>query len=300
MATVRVGFVGLGKMGRPMTRRLLAAGFPVTVYNRTRSVSEELAADGAKIADSPRAVAEASDVVLSCLATPAVVEALYLGTDGIVAGGRPGQVWVDHSTVSPSTNAKCAEAAASVGAVFLDAPVSGGPEGAAAGTLAIMVGGEQLAFDQLLPVFQAMGTNIRRCGPAGAGTAVKLVNQLLVGIHTAAAAEAVVLGVKAGADPQIILDLISTSYGASRMLSRNLPLQIARDWTPTTPVSVILKDLLLIHEFALGQGARLLLGGMSLELYKEAVQLGHGNKDMSAMCLPLETIADTEIRPKAE
>lgn len=300
MAMVTVGFVGLGKMGRPMTRRLLAAGFPVTVYNRTRSVSDELAAAGATVADSPRAVAEASDVVLTCLATPAVVEALFLGPDGIVAGGRAGQVWVDHSTVSPSTNAKCAEAAASVGASFLDAPVSGGPEGAAAGTLAIMVGGETSTVERILPVFQAMGTNIRRCGPAGAGTAVKLVNQLLVGIHTAAAAEAVVLGVKAGADPQIILDLISTSYGASRMLSRNLPLQIARDWTPTTPVSVILKDLLLIHEFAQDQGARLLLGSLSLELYKEAVQLGHGNMDMSAMCLPLERIAATEIRPKGE
>lgn len=300
MATVRVGFVGLGKMGRPMTRRLLAAGFPVTVYNRTRSVSDELAADGATVADSPRAATETADVVLTCLATPDVVEALYLGVDGIVAGGRPGQVWVDHSTVSPSTNVKCTEAAASVGAAFLDAPVSGGPEGAAAGTLAIMVGGDQSVFERMLPVFQAMGANVRLCGPAGAGTAVKLVNQLLVGIHTAAAAEAVVLGVKAGADPQIILDLISTSYGASRILSRNLPLQITRDWTPTTPVSVILKDLRLIHEFAEGQRVRLLLGSMSLELFKEAVQLGHGNMDMSAMCLPLERIADTEIRPKAE
>ena len=108
MAMVTVGFVGLGKMGRPMTRKLLAAGFPVTVYNRTRSVSDELAAAGATVADSPRAVAEASDVVLTCLATPAVVEALFLGPEGIAAGGRAGQVWVDHSTVSPSTNAKCA------------------------------------------------------------------------------------------------------------------------------------------------------------------------------------------------
>jgi 3-hydroxyisobutyrate dehydrogenase-like beta-hydroxyacid dehydrogenase len=300
MATVSVGFVGLGKMGRPMTRRLLAAGFAVTVYNRTHSIAEELAADGAQIAESPRAVAQASDVVLTCLATPDVVEALYLGDDGIVAGGKAGQVWVDHSTVSPSTNQKCATAAASVGATFLDAPVSGGPEGAAAGTLAIMVGGDAATFARMQPVFQAMGSNIRRCGPSGAGTAVKLVNQLLVGIHTAAAAEAVVLGVKAGADPQIILDLLSTSYGASRMLSRNVPLQIARDWTPTTPVSVILKDLRLIDEFAQAQGARLMLGTLSLELYKEAVQLGHGDKDMSAMCLPLEQIADTEIHPNAE
>jgi 3-hydroxyisobutyrate dehydrogenase/2-hydroxy-3-oxopropionate reductase len=298
MAAPTVGFIGLGKMGRPMTMRLLAAGFRVTVHNRSQGVVQELARAGAQPARSAREVSEAADIVLTCLPTPPVVEEIFLAEDGVAAGGKAGQIWVDHSTVSPSTNRRCAEAAAAVGATFLDAPVSGGPEGAAAGTLAIMVGGDDAAFDRARPVFEAMGQNIRRCGPSGAGTAVKLVNQLLVGIHTAAAAEAVVLGVKAGADPQIILDLISTSYGASRMLSRNLPLQIARDWTPTTPVSVILKDLLLIHEFARDQGARLLLGGMSLELFKEAVQLGHGNKDMSAMALPLEQIAQTEIHPK--
>lgn len=293
-----IGFIGLGKMGRPMTRRLLAAGYTVTVHNRSRTVVDELAAEGARPATSPREVAQASDIVLTCLPLPSSSEDVYLGEDGVVAGGRPGQVWVDHSTVSPSTNTKCLEAATRVGATFLDAPVSGGPEGAAAGTLAIMVGGEEEAFRRVLPVFQVLGNNVRRCGPSGAGTAVKLVNQLLTGIHTAAAAEAVVLGVKAGADPQIMLDLISTSYGSSRMLMRNLPLQIARNWEPTTPTSVILKDLLLIHEFALEQGARLLLGGISLELYKEAIRLGHGDKDMSALCLPLEQIAGAEIHPK--
>jgi 3-hydroxyisobutyrate dehydrogenase-like beta-hydroxyacid dehydrogenase len=298
MAAPTVGFIGLGKMGRPMTQRLLAAGFQVTVHNRSQGVVEELAREGARPARSAREVAQAADIVLTCLPTPPVVEDIFLADDGVAAGGRAGQIWVDHSTVSPSTNRKCAAAAATVGATFLDAPVSGGPEGAAGGTLAIMVGGDLAAFEQARPVFEVIGQNIRRCGPSGAGTAVKLVNQLLVGIHTAAAAEAVVLGVKAGADPEIILDLLATSYGASRMLLRNLPLQIARDWTPTTPVSVILKDLTLIHEFARDQGARLLLGGMSLELFKEAVQLGHGNKDMSAMCLPLERLAQTEIRPK--
>lgn len=298
MAAPTVGFIGLGKMGRPMTQRLLAAGYQVTVHNRSRGVVEQLAREGARPAHSAREVAEAADIVLTCLPTPPVVEQIFLADDGVAAGGRAGQIWVDHSTVSPSTNRACAEAAAAVGAAFLDAPVSGGPEGAAGGTLAIMVGGDAAAFEQARPVFEAMGQNIRRCGPPGAGTAVKLVNQLLVGIHTAAAAEAVVLGVKAGADPEIILDLLATSYGASRMLLRNLPLQIARDWTPTTPVSVILKDLALIHEFARDQGARLLLGGMSLELFKEAVQLGHGDKDMSALCLPLEQLAQTEIRPK--
>jgi 3-hydroxyisobutyrate dehydrogenase/2-hydroxy-3-oxopropionate reductase len=300
MTAGNVGFIGMGKMGRPMTRRLLAAGFDVTVHNRSRGVVEELAREGARPAASPREVAAASDVVLTCLPVPATVEQVFLGSDGIAEGSRAGQVWIDHSTVSPATNERCAEAASRVGATFLDAPVSGGPEGAAAGTLAIMVGGDAASFERALPLFEAMGQNIRHCGPSGAGTAVKLVNQLLVGIHTAAAAEAVVLGVKAGADPEVMLDLISTSYGASRMLQRNLPLQIARSWDPTTPVSVILKDLLLIQEFALDQGARILMGGVALELYKEASGLGHGDKDMSALCLPLESIAGTEIHPKQD
>src|SRR5439155_26370894 len=129
------------KMGRPMTLRLLGASFQLTGHNRSRAVVEALAGEGTRPASSPREVAEASDVVLTCLPTPATVEEVFLGETGIAAGGPAGQIWVDHSTVSPATNARCAQAANAVGATFLDAPVSGGPEGAAAGTLAIMVGG---------------------------------------------------------------------------------------------------------------------------------------------------------------
>ena len=295
MARDKVGFIGLGKMGRPMTQQLLKAGFEVTVHNRSRGVVDELATEGATPADSPRAVAEASDFVLTCLPTPATVEEVYLGEDGVAAGGRAGQVWIDHSTVSPATNARCAEAAQRKGAAFLDAPVSGGPGGAQGGTLTIMVGGETETFEKAMPVFEAMGKNIKLCGAAGRGTIVKLVNQLLVGVHTVAAVEGFVLGVKAGADPQVMLDLLGTSFGASAMLNRHVPLMLHRKFDPATPVSLILKDLGLISQFGQELGVRLLLTSASLELFKEASQLGFGDQDMSAMVQPAERIAGVEV-----
>ena len=300
MANGNVGFIGLGKMGRPMTQQLLKAGFEVTVHNRSRGVVDELANEGAKPASSPRAVAEAADFVLTCLPDPPTVEAIYLGDDGIMAGGRSGQVWIDHSTVSPATNQRCADAAAGRGAAFLDAPVSGGPGGAQAGTLTIMVGGDKATFDKAIPLFEAMGKNIKHCGGPTTGTIVKLVNQLLVGIHTVAAVEGFVMGVKAGADPQVMLDLLGTSFGASRMLNRNVPLMLDRKFDPATPVSLILKDLGLINALGLELGTRLPLGANSLELYKEAKALGFGDNDMAAMVLPAEKLAGVEVTSKQQ
>ena len=298
MAAGTVGFIGLGKMGRPMTQQLLKAGFEVTVHNRSRGVVDELAKEGAKPASSAREVAEAADFVLTCLPDPPTVQAIYLGDDGVAAGGRAGQVWIDHSTVSPATNRRCAEAASSKGAAFLDAPVSGGPGGAQAGTLTIMVGGDQATFDKAMPLFEAMGKNIKHCGGQTTGTIVKLVNQLLVGIHTVAAVEGFVMGAKAGADPQVMLDLLGTSFGASAMLNRHVPLMLQRKFDPATPVNLILKDLGLIHTFCQELGVRMLLGATSLELFKEARQLGFGDQDMSAMVQPAERIAGVQVVSK--
>ena len=295
MASGKVGFIGLGKMGRPMTQQLLKAGFEVTVHNRSRGVVDELAKEGARPAGSPREVADASDFVLTCLPTPGTVEEVYLGDNGIAAGGRSGQVWIDHSTVSPATNAQCAEAARSRGAEFLDAPVSGGPGGAQAGTLTIMVGGDAATFAKAGPVFEAMGKNIKHCGGPTTGTIVKLVNQLLVGVHTVAAVEGFVMGVKAGADPKVMLDLLGTSFGASAMLNRHVPLMLERKFDPATPVNLILKDLGLISAFGQELGVRMLLTAASLELFKEARQLGFGDQDMSAMVQPAERIAGVTV-----
>jgi 3-hydroxyisobutyrate dehydrogenase-like beta-hydroxyacid dehydrogenase len=275
-----VGFVGLGKMGRPMTQRLLAAGFTVHVFNRSRGAIDVLAAEGATASDSSRQVAERSDVILTALPTPESVEAVY-GEMAQVA--RTGQIYADHSTVSPGLNRRCSQQLAERGAAFLDAPVSGGPAGAQGGSLTVMVGGEQAAFDRALAVFQTFGKNIRLCGPVGAGQVVKLINQLLVGVHTAAIAEAAVFGARLGADPQVVLDLIGTSFGGSTMMTRHMPRFMSRDFSGATPVGLILKDLGLIHDEARAGGVPLYLGAFAEQRFSEAFARGMGADDMASL-----------------
>jgi len=277
---MQAGFVGLGKMGRPMTQRLLGAGYTVHVFNRSRPAIDELAAAGAAAADSTAQVAERADIILTALPTPDSVQSVYAQMAQVA---RAGQIYVDHSTVSPGLNRWCAEQLASRGAAFLDAPVSGGPAGAAGGTLTVMVGGEADVFERALPVFQAFGKNIKLCGPVGAGQVVKLINQLLVGVHTAAIAEAAVFGARLGADPQTVLDLIGTSFGGSTMMTRNMPRFISRDFSGATPVNLILKDLGLIHDEAKNADVPLLLGGLAEQRFTEARARGLGDEDMAAL-----------------
>jgi 3-hydroxyisobutyrate dehydrogenase/2-hydroxy-3-oxopropionate reductase len=277
---MQAGFVGLGKMGRPMTRRLLKAEYTVAVFNRSRGAIDALAAEGASPAESAAQVAERADVIMTALPSPETVQAVYAE---MAAVARNGQIFIDHSTVSPGLNRWCAEQLAAHGADFLDAPVSGGPAGAQAGTLTVMVGGEQDVFDRALPVFQTFGKNIRRCGSIGAGQVVKLINQLLVGIHTSAIAEAAVFGARFGADPQVVLDLIGTSFGGSTMMTRNLPRFMSRDFSPATPVGLLLKDLGLIHDEARSGGIPLLLGSLAEQRFSEASARGMGDEDMAAL-----------------
>jgi len=188
MPGTKVGFIGLGRMGLPMAYRLLAAGFDLTVHNRSQGKVQEIAAAGAKAATSVAEVVWESEIVLACLPDVSTSEAIFLGDDGIAANARPGQVLVDHSTVGMATSKACAAAAEDKGAFFLDAPISGGTERAADGTLTIMAGGPADAYRRALPSFDTMGATVRHIGPTGTGTVVKLVNQLLVGIHSVAAA----------------------------------------------------------------------------------------------------------------
>jgi 3-hydroxyisobutyrate dehydrogenase/2-hydroxy-3-oxopropionate reductase len=288
---MEVGFIGLGKMGKPMVRRLLAAGYTVHVHNRSRPAVDELVADGAKDAGSAAGVAERAEVILTALPTPDTVEHIY---KEVAAAARPEQIFVDHSTVSLGLNRSCAELLAKKHAHFLDAPVSGGPGGAQAGTLTVMVGGEQAVYDRAVPVFQSFGKNIRLCGPVGAGQAVKLVNQLLVGIHTAASAEAVVFGMSLGADPQVLLEMLGTSFGGSQMLLRNVPRFISRDFNAATPVGLILKDLRLIEGEAERTHAPLQLGVLAERIFAEASSRGMTNDDMAGVIRLVEE--DAKVR----
>ena len=269
-----VGFIGLGRMGRHMCRHLLAKGFPLTVHNRSRAAVDELVVAGARAANSPAEVTATSEIVLTCLTNTPSVEDVYFGANGLMTVARPGQIFVDHSTVSPSTSRQCAEAARARGADFLDAPISGGPAGAEAGTLTVMVGGEQSTFDRALPVFEAMGKNIRLVGGTGIGSTIKLANQLLVAINSAGVAEAMVLGVKAGADPRVMLD---------------------RKFVAGTGINVLLKDLDLIDGFSFETGVRLIMGGVSAQLFREARILGHGDQDIAGLVQVLERESGVEI-----
>lgn len=292
----KAGFIGLGRMGLPMSYRLLNAGFDLTVHNRSPEKVRQIVDAGAKPGHSAAETTQATDILMTCLPDVATVEAVFLGDDGIIANAKPGQVLIDHSTVGMSTTQACAAAATAKGALFLDAPISGGTERAANGTLTIMAGGPRAAYDRALPLFEAMGATIRHIGPTGAGTAVKLVNQLLVGIHTLAAAEAMLLGAKAGADPALIYEVVSSGWGQSFMLDRNAPAMLERNFAgDRAQMRVILKDLGLIQDLAQSLQSPIPAGDLAYRKFQEAVAKGLADLDPAAVVLPLEEEAGWEI-----
>jgi 3-hydroxyisobutyrate dehydrogenase-like beta-hydroxyacid dehydrogenase len=293
----KVGFIGLGRMGLPMSYRLLQAGFDLTVHNRSQRKVQEIAKDGAHPAGSTAEVTRAADILLTCLPDIETVEKVFLDEGGIIENARQGQVLVDHSTVGVKTSKRCAAEAEKKGALFLDAPISGGTERAADGTLSIMAGGPKEAYDRALPVFEVMGTTVRHIGPTGTGTTVKLVNQLLVGLHSLAAAEGMLLGAKSGADPQLVFEVVNSGWGQSFMLGRNAPVMMDRDFDGVrTQIKVFLKDLGLVHELA--QELKVPTPGADLvyQLLQEAADKGLGDLDGAAIVVPLEKEASFQIK----
>ena len=286
MATT-VGFVGLGRMGKPMALNLLSAGFHVLVQSRSRPPVEALIEAGAEEAASLADMAERADVVCTCLPDVATSEAVYLGADGLAANARAGQVLIEHSTIAPSLAVRVGEAAAARGAGYLDAPVSGGVERAESGTLTIMAGGEAQHFDAARPVLEAMGASLNLVGPVGQGSVVKLTNQLLVGIHTMAACEAFLFGTSAGADGRQLLDVLSTSWGASNMLTRNGPMLLSGDYGSLAPVRLLAKDLSLVEDAAADLGVPLPLVQRTRALFDEGMARGLGESDISALIMVL-------------
>jgi 3-hydroxyisobutyrate dehydrogenase len=290
-----VGVIGLGKMGTPMTRSLIQAGFTVVVHNRSRQAVDKLQSEGAEAADGPDGVAQRAEVIVTSLPDPPAVEAVYLGENGLVANARASQVYVDTSTVDPDLSRRLAGELEAKGAAFLDAPVSGGVAGAEAGTLTIMVGGDGEAFERVRPVLEALGERIHHVGPSGSGTVIKLANQLLVGINVAGVAEAMVLGVKAGADPAAMFEVLSSSFGGSRMLDRGVPLILDRNFGGGTPVDLIRKDLGLITALARELGVPLSSGENAQAIFNTAHDADLGTEDMVAVVRPMEQRAGVEV-----
>lgn len=267
---MKVGFVGLGNIGMPMAKTLLAAGFDLTVHNRSRGKMDEMAALGAKAAYSLAEIAGTTDILLTCLPDTPTVEQVFLGVDGIVANTRIDRILVGHSTVGPDTSRKIAQAASLKGAKFLDAPVSGLAERAAQGTLSIMVGGDRSAFEETLPVFQAMGSNVAHVGESGMGNVFKLVNQAVAITNVVVAAEGFNLGIRLGADPQTLLDVIGKSTGQSAMLEYFSPSFLSRDFAATDSplMRLFLKDLGLAQEMANEVGVKMPTSGVTLGVFE--------------------------------
>jgi len=293
---MRVGFIGLGTMGFPMTKNLLKAGFEVWVHNRSRGRVEQAVALGAKEAKTAKELAENVDYVLTALPMPEDIKKIYFGEEGILAGAKRGTILIDHSTVSPHLNLQIFENAKEQEVYFLDAPISGGPMGADAGTLTIMVGGEKEIFDKALPVLKAMGKTILHMGKTGNGSVAKLINNMLVGIHTAALSEAFVLGAKAGIEMEALNDVIKSSTGRSHMIDRCYPLIKERDFQQRFMIDLLYKDMGLATEMGDQILVPLQLAKMAEGMIGEAKKAGYGHEDVAATIKPLEKKAHIEVK----
>ena len=294
--TDHVGFIGLGIMGRPMARHLLRAGYPLTVWNRSRPGIEELVRDGASPGSSPEDVARQSDVLITMVTDSQDVEKVALGPKGIIEGGRPGLVHIDMSTISPTVTRRIASRLAEKGIEMLDAPVSGGDTGAQAGTLSIMVGGKEETFQRCRPIFEVLGRTIVYCGPNGAGQTVKLCNQIVVALNNLAMCEALVFATKAGVDTRRMLEAVGAGAASSWALLKLAPRILARDFRPGFKVAHQQKDLRLALETAEEQAIPLPGTSLVHQLFAAVEAEGLGAEGTQALVKALEKLAGAEVR----
>jgi 2-hydroxy-3-oxopropionate reductase len=284
-----IAFFGMGLMGNPMAMRLVAARFPVTVWNRTRAKADPVVATGARWADTPAQAATGASVLITMLTNDKSVEEAVFQSGAARALAR-GSVVVDMSTTSPKAARDQARRLAEMGIDYVDAPVSGGTRGAAAGTLAIMASGKTEVIERLAPVFKPMG-NCKRVGDVGAGQLCKLANQLIVAVTIGAVAEALVLAERGGVDPAAVRDALSGGFADSRILSEHGKRMIARDFKPGGLVTNQLKDLDAASEVAESMNMRLPLLSKVHELFRDLRDNGGSDLDHSALFLEIERVA---------
>jgi 3-hydroxyisobutyrate dehydrogenase len=295
----RVGFIGLGIMGRGMAANLLKAGFTVRLWNRTASRMEPLLEKGAQAGSSPADVAAHSDIIVTCVSDTPDVEAVILGEEGVIHGAKPGSLVIDCSTISPQATQQIAAKLAERGVAMLDAPISGGSEGAANGTLSIMIGGAAENVERAMPVFQAMGKTITHVGDTGAGQVVKLVNQVLVVGNCLAMSEALLLAQAGGVDLQKTFDAISKGAAGSWMFTNRAPQIIRRDWRPGFTIALQQKDLRLVLEAADQLGVPLAGTALIFNLYRTLEARGIQQEGNHALVKALEYLAGFQVGQEA-
>lgn len=291
----RIGFIGLGIMGQGMAANLLKAGFELTVWNRTVTRMQDLVAQGAHAGANPADVAARSDIIITCVSDTPDVKTVILGERGVIHGARAGALVIDCSTISPQATREIADALRDKGVFMLDAPISGGSEGAAKGTLSIMVGGASDQFERALPVFQAMGKTITHVGGHGAGQTVKLVNQVLVVGNCIAMCEALMFAQAGGVDLQKTYNAISQGAAGSWMFTNRAPQIIQRDWRPGFTIDLQQKDLRLVLEAADEFGTPVPVTSLIFQLYRTLQAQGLGSEGNHALIKALENLAGFEI-----
>jgi 2-hydroxy-3-oxopropionate reductase len=295
----RIGFIGIGLMGQHMSRRLLEAGHLLTVWNRSADKARALLAAGAAWADSPKAVARASDVVITMVTDSAAVEQVSCGPNGVLEGAHPGLVLIDMSSIAPGMSRSIAGRAAAKGVPMLDAPVTGAPKVASEGKLGIMVGGAKDVFERCLPVFQAMGIKIVYAGENGMGATLKLVNNLILGVAIHASAEALVLATKAGLDPQAVIEITSVGGARTGAMEVRGPRMVKRDFTPHFSTNNMYKDLSSVLALAEECGVSLPVASAAREMLRAAKSQGKGDLDSCVVMTILEAMANVIVQPKA-
>jgi len=294
-AKPKLGLIGLGIMGRPMARNLLAAGYPLTVHDVSRAAVEELVTQGAAAGTSPRQVAASTDVLITMLPDSPQVREVYLGPDGAFEALRKGWLAIDMSSIAPSTARELADRAAAAGADALDAPVSGGDKGAIAATLSIMVGGTEAAFERALPILQAMGKTIVHVGPAGAGQVVKVCNQVVVAVVIEAVAEALVLGTKAGVEPARIVEVLQGGLAATKVLEMRRDNMLSGRFDPGFRIRLHLKDLKNALELGREVDVALPAAAQVEQLMRAMAATGRADYDHSGLIALVEDLASFRI-----
>lgn len=297
---LKVGYIGLGLMGKSIACNILKSGYSLVVHNRSRAAVDELVAEGAQAAFSPAEVASQVDVVFTNLPDSPDVEKVVLGPEGILEGGRAGLVYVDNSTIKPATARLIAERLAAKGVLSLDAPVSGGDIGARDGTLAIMVGGPAEALEKVRPIFEVMGKTVTHVGDSGAGQIAKAANQIMVAAQMVAMGELLVFAQKAGADPRKVVEAIRGGAAQCWTLDVKPPRLFSGNRAPGFKAHMQAKDLNIVMETAREYGVPLPSLALDAQLFNAMVQTGLGDQDNSAVIAILEQLAGIQLDAKAE
>ena len=293
---LKVGYIGLGIMGKPIARNILRAGYPLVVHNRSQGSANELVKEGAVPAENPAQVARQVDVIFSNLPDSPDVEKVALGKDGVIKGAHEGLTFVDNSTIKPSTARIIADKLGEVGVACLDAPVSGGDIGAQKGTLAIMVGGPKSAFETVLPIFESMGKTFTHVGGSGAGQIAKAANQIMVAAQMVAMGELLILAQKTGADPAKVVDAIRGGAAQCWALDNKPQRLFNGKREPGFKAYMQSKDLNIVMDTAREYGIPLPLTATTTQLFSAMLEMGMGEQDNSAVIGVIEKLSGTELK----